>query len=180
MDYYANYLSPLGELLLASDGETLTGLWFAGQRFFAAGLSAERAKRPLPVFDETAAWLDAYFAGRQPGATPALSPRGTPFQREVWALLRAIPYGATRSYGELSRDIAEGRSLRSMSAQAVGGAVARNPISILIPCHRVVGADGALTGYAAGLERKRALLALEQGRGLCVGNGGNPARAVVK
>ena len=180
MDYLANYLSPLGQLLLASDGEALTGLWFAGQRFFAAGLSAERAVRPLPVFDETAAWLDAYFAGRQPGPPPALSPRGTPFQRQVWALLCAIPYGRTRSYGELSRDLAEGRSLPSMSAQAVGGAVARNPISILIPCHRVVGADGSLTGYAAGLERKRALLALEQGRGLCEGNDGNPARAVIE
>lgn len=163
MDCTAVFPSPLGELLLASDGEALTGLWFAGQRFFAAGLSPVRETRALPVFDEAAAWLDAYFSGREPGPTPALRPRGTDFQRAVWETLTAIPYGETRTYGQLARELAAARGLPSMSAQAVGGAVGRNPIAILIPCHRVVGADGALTGYAAGLERKRALLALEAG-----------------
>ncbi len=163
MDYTALLPSPLGELLLASDGEALTGLWFAGQKYFAAGLAQPREARDLPVFGEAAAWLGAYFSGLEPGVPPALRPRGTEFQLAVWALLAAIPYGETLSYGELARRLAAARGISTMSAQAVGNAVGRNPISILIPCHRVVGANGALTGYAAGLARKRALLALEAG-----------------
>ena len=157
MDYTSAYDSPLGEILLASDGEALTGLWFEGQRRFAATLAPGHEERILPVFEETAAWLDAYFSGAQPDFTPLLRPAGTAFQREVWALLRAIPYGQTVSYAELAARL--GRS----SARAVGGAVGRNPISLLIPCHRVIGADGSLTGYAGGLERKNRLLALERG-----------------
>ena len=162
MDYIARCPSPLGELLLASDGDAVTGLWFEGQRSFAATLDPEHEERPLPVFEAAAAWLDRYFARRDPGPTPPLAPRGTPFQREVWDLLRQIPYGETRSYGDLARELAARRGLPSLSAQAVGGAVGRNAISILIPCHRCVGADGSLTGYAGGLDRKAALLRLER------------------
>ncbi len=162
MDCICRLPSPLGELLLASDGEALTGLWFVGQAHCAAGLDPLHAERTLPVFEETALWLAAYFAGRDPGAVPTLRPRGTAFQKSVWAQLAAIPRGEMRTYGELARLLSAG-SGRPVSARAVGGAVGRNPISILLPCHRVVGAGGKLTGYAGGLERKRALLALEAG-----------------
>lgn len=161
MDYRFSLDSPLGKLTLASDGEALTGLWFEGQKHFAAGLSDAAEERPLPVFAETARWLELYFAGDAPDFTPPLRPSGTPFQREVWALLRQIPYGGTATYGELAARIGEVRGLSRFSARAVGGAVGRNPISLLIPCHRVLGADGSLTGYAGGTERKAALLRLE-------------------
>lgn len=155
MDYLCSVSTPLGAVTLASDGEALTGLWFDGQRHFAEGLSGEREEKPLPVFRETERWLEEYFSGREPDFTPPLRLRGTLFQRAVWEQLRTIPYGETLSYGELARRLGS-------SARAVGGAVGRNPVSLLVPCHRVVGADGSLTGYAAGLERKTALLRLEQ------------------
>lgn len=155
MDYTCSVPTPLGAVTLASDGEALTGLWFDGQRHYAEGLSGEREEKPLPVFRETERWLEEYFSGREPDFTPPLRLRGTPFQRAVWEQLRTIPYGETLSYGELARRLGS-------SARAVGGAVGRNPVSLLVPCHRVVGADGSLTGYAAGLERKTALLRLEQ------------------
>lgn len=161
MDYRFHLDSPLGGITLASNGEALTGLWFDGQKHFAAGLSENAEERSLPVFEETARWLALYFQGLEPDFTPPLRPLGTPFQQEVWALLRQIPYGHTVRYGELAARIAERRGLARFSAQAVGGAVGRNPISILIPCHRVLGADGSLTGYAGGLEKKAALLRLE-------------------
>ncbi len=153
-DYIRHALTPLGAVLLASDGEALCGLWFEGQKYFAAGLGAARTEKDLPVFAETERWLAAYFSGKDPGEPPPLRPCGTPFQRAVWEALRAIPYGETLSYGALARRLGS-------SARAVGGAVGRNPISILIPCHRVLGADGSLTGYAGGLERKTALLKRE-------------------
>jgi methylated-DNA-[protein]-cysteine S-methyltransferase len=162
MTYTAVYPSPLGRLLLASDGEALTGAWFEGQRYFASMLPEKRDEKALPVFAAAARWLDDYFAGGDPGQTPALRPTGTPFQRRVWELLAKIPYGKTTSYGALATALAEEGS--PTSARAVGGAVGRNPISILIPCHRVLGADGSLTGYAGGLERKKSLLLLEQGK----------------
>lgn len=151
---YASYSSPLGRLLLRADGEALTGLWFE---------DAKHCPRPLPdggwgkcpALEETRQWLELYFTSREPGFMPPLRLSGTPFQLAVWELLRCIPYGTTVTYGALARQL--GR----MSAQAVGGAVGRNPISILVPCHRVVGSGGALTGYAGGLDKKSALLALE-------------------
>lgn len=161
MDYRFHLDSPLGGITLASNGEALTGLWFDGQKHFAAGLSENAEERALPIFEEAECWLHIYFAGAEPDFTPALHPVGTPFQLEVWALLRQIPYGSTVSYGELAARIADRRGLGRFSAQAVGGAVGRNPISLLIPCHRVLGADGGLTGYAGGVEKKAALLRLE-------------------
>ena len=155
MRYVHEYDSPLGRLTLASDGQALTGLWFEGQRFFAAGLSPEPDAADLEVFDAAARWLDIYFSGREPDFTLPLAPAGTPFRMAVWALLREIPYGETITYGQLARRLPRG------AARAVGEAAARNPISILIPCHRLLGADGSLTGYAGGVERKRALLRLE-------------------
>ena len=157
MDYIAHYDSPLGGITLASNGEVLTGLWFEGQKHFGSTLGAPHEERSgLPVFDETRRWLDIFFSGREPDFTPPLSLSGTPFQQRVWKELLTIPYSQTVTYGELAR------RLGCRSAQAVGGAVSRNPISIIVPCHRVVGADGSLTGYAGGLDCKRALLELEQ------------------
>ena len=156
MDYTCHYDSPLGGITLASDGEALTGLWFDGQKYFADTLDAEHAEKRLPVFDEAVRWLDLYFGGEVPDFTPELSPRGSAFRRRVWNALLAIPYGHTTTYGEIAK------KLGCKSAQAVGGAVGRNPVSLLIPCHRVLGADGSLTGYAGGVDKKRSLLALEQ------------------
>ena len=147
MEYMHAYASPLGGITLASDGEALTGLWFDGQKYFGRGLSAAREER--------------YFSGREPDFLPPLRARGTPFQEMVWEILRAIPYGRTRTYGEIAAQTAQQTGRPRMSAQAVGSAVGRNPISLLIPCHRVVGANGSLTGYAGGVEKKRRLLLLE-------------------
>lgn len=157
MGYTEYHDSPLGKITLASDGQALTGLFFEGQRYFGSTLGAHHEDCPsLPVFDDARRWLDEYFAGQEPDFTPPLSLRGTVFQQRVWRELLAIPYGATTSYCELAK------RLGVRSAQAIGGAVGRNPISIIVPCHRVVGADGSLTGYAGGLDRKRALLQLER------------------
>ena len=153
MVYTLSLPSPLGDLTLASRGEALCGLWFNGQKYFAAGLPADREERDLPVFRETRRWLEAYFSGSAPDFLPPLAPEGTPFRRRVWEALLTIPYGETVTYGELAKRL-------STAPRAVGSAVGRNPVSILIPCHRVVG-SGGLTGYAGGLERKRALLELE-------------------
>lgn len=166
MTYLTSLSTPLGRVLLASGGEALTGaeavtaLWFEGQKYFAAGLEPETAERPdLPVFRRTEEWLRAYFAGRSLPPLPPLAPRGSPFRQAVWKLLLEIPSGETATYGALSERLKA--SGIPASPQAVGGAVGHNPISILIPCHRVVGADGSLTGYAGGLEKKRFLLELE-------------------
>ena len=154
--------SPLGKMLLAADDDGLTGAWFYGQRYFARGLEgAEKNERrgvpfDSPVLLAARRWLDAYFAEKRPDAADVpLAPRGTAFQRRVWDALLAIPYGETRTYGELAAELGS-------SSRAVGSAVGRNPISVIIPCHRVLGADGSLTGYAGGLARKQALLELEQ------------------
>lgn len=163
MQYISHYTSPLGDILLAGNPTCITGLWFQGQKYYAKGLKADAPEQELPIFSEAKNWLDKYFSDQKPGPMPPLCPKGTEFQKAVWALLLNIPYGKTTTYGELAKQLAQERALPHMSAQAVGGAVGRNPIALLIPCHRVVGADGSLTGYAGGIERKAWLLKLENG-----------------
>ena len=158
MIYTAHYTSPLGGITLTSDGMALTGLYFDGETGCPPCDAAH--KKDLPVFGEAMHWLDLYFAGKEPDFSPALNPTGTAFQQAVWEILRTIPYGGTTTYGAIAKRLEKVRGKR-MSAQAVGGAVGRNPISILIPCHRVIGADGSLTGYAGGLDKKEYLLGLE-------------------
>ena len=162
MEYAHYYNSPLGKILLASDGHALTGLWFEGQKYFAAKLDPDHEEKTLPVFARTAEWLALYFDGENPAFMPPLTLKGTPFQKEVWEILLEIPFGQTTTYAEIAAEIARRRGLASMSAQAVGSAVAHNPISLIIPCHRVVGSDGGLTGYAGGIEKKEWLLAMER------------------
>ncbi|MBR4747072.1 MAG: methylated-DNA--[Desulfovibrio sp.] len=162
MDYTFRWNSPLGSITLASDGEALTGLWFDGQRHYAETLDPEHRERHLPVFDAACRWLEIYFSGRDPGFTPALALRTTPFRRQVWEIMLGIPYGSTMTYGAIADRVALARGLARMSSRAVGAAVGHNAISLIIPCHRVVGASGRLTGYAAGLARKACLLELEQ------------------
>ena len=161
MQYISRYHSPMGGILLAGDGNGLTGLWFEGQKYFARHLDKEQEEREIPLFELAKGWLDVYFSGREPDFSVPLHLMGTAFQKEVWEILRSIPYGHTMTYGEIAKQLAEKRGLSHMSAQAVGGAVGRNPISILVPCHRVVGADGSLTGYAGGIDKKGRLLKLE-------------------
>lgn len=162
MDYTAQYNSPMGEMTMASDGEGLTGLWFEGQRFFGATLTREHeVQEDLPVFDMTRRWLEIFFEGKCPNFTPPLILQGSDFRLRVWRQLLQVPYGNTTTYGELARRLAEESDTR-VSAQAVGGAVGHNPIALIVPCHRVVGSDGSLTGYEGGLERKMRLLALER------------------
>ncbi len=154
--------SPLGGIILSADGKALTGLWFEGQRYMDERMILSSEERALPVFDETRRWLDVYFSGREPGFTPALALHASAFRMMVWQILLTIPYGEVTTYGEIARRVAAGMNRPRMSAQAVGGAVGYNPISLIVPCHRVVGADGSLTGYAGGTERKARLLELEQ------------------
>ena len=162
MTYTRHYDSPLGGILLAADEEGLTGLWFDGQKYFARTLSKDCAERETAILSEAKRWLDVYFSGREPDFTPPLHPEGSAFQRAVWALLLEIPYGETTTYGALAQRLAEKQGLNHMSAQAVGGAVGHNDISLIIPCHRVVGASGSLTGYAGGVDKKIKLLELER------------------
>lgn len=161
MTYTQTYSSPLGEVLLSADDMGLSGLWFPGQRHFARTLPPGAVPRETPVLTETKRWLDCYFSGKRPNFLPPLHLIGTDFQQAVWNLLSEIPYGQTATYGALARTLAQQLGKPAMSAQAVGAAVGRNPVSVIIPCHRVVGADGNLTGYAGGVERKRFLLNLE-------------------
>lgn len=158
MTYIQHYNSPLGDILLSADDIGLTGLWLDSQKYFAGTLPQELTECETPVLAEAKRWLDIYFSGREPDFTPPLHPTGSVFRHAVWDILLQIPYGQTTTYGEIARQLAgSGR----MSAQAVGGAVGHNPISIIVPCHRVVGTDGSLTGYAGGLAKKIALLELE-------------------
>ena len=162
MLYTSCYSSPLGQLLLAGDEAGLTGLWFEGQKYYPHSLPPACEARGLPLFEAARRWLDQYFAGREPDIAVPLHFTGTAFQNEVWALLCEIPYGRTATYGEIAARLAAKRGVPHLSAQAVGGAVGRNKISLLVPCHRVIGANGSLTGYAGGLDRKARLLALER------------------
>lgn len=163
MQYIYHYNSLLGGITLAGE-EKLTGLWFDGQKYFGSTLSETCVLRELPIFEQAKHWLDIYFTGRMPDFTPPLKIDATPFRRAVWEILLAVPFGETITYKEIAAQIAERRGQNSMSAQAVGGAVGHNPISLMIPCHRVVGSDGSLTGYAGGIDRKKKLLALERGQ----------------
>lgn len=164
MSYISLCDSPLGLLTLAGDGDALTGLWFSGQKYFGSALGkAPVQNKALPVFDLTKKWLDIYFSGTAPDFTPPLSLNTTPFRKAVWEILLTIPFGQTMTYGEIAERMAEQMGLRHMSAQAVGGAVGHNPVSLIIPCHRVIGSDGSLTGYAGGIDRKRRLLEMEKG-----------------
>ena len=164
MVFIQQYSSPLGGMLLAADDAGLTGAWFEGQKYFAAGLPEERLEQETPVLAEAARWLDAYFAGEVPDCPPPLHPAGSAFRQAVWKALLRIPYGQTTTYGAIARQLAEQRVGTRVSARAVGGAVGHNPISVIVPCHRVVGANGSLTGYAGGIERKVRLLELEGAR----------------
>lgn len=158
MTYTYNYSSPLGEILLAANDNGLTGLWFYGAKYFAADLEDERTEKLTPVLRQTLRWLDIYFSGSEPDFMPPLEMHGSDFRRRVWAELAKIPYGETVTYGEIAK------KLGVKSAQAVGGAVGHNPVSIIVPCHRVLGADGSLIGYAGGTDKKARLLELERGK----------------
>lgn len=158
MTYTYNYSSPAGEILLAANDNGLTGLWFYGAKYFAADMEDERTEKLTPVLRQTLRWLDIYFSGSEPDFMPPLELHGSDFRRRVWAELAKIPYGETVTYGEIAK------KLGVKSAQAVGGAVGHNPVSIIVPCHRVLGADGSLTGYAGGTDKKARLLELERGK----------------
>lgn len=161
MQYISHYQSPLGDILLAADDVGLTGVWFEGQKYFAYNLDKEQEEKETPALETAKRWLDVYFTGKKPDFAVPLHFVGTDFQKEVWELLCAIPYGQVTTYGEIAGQLAAKRGLPHMSAQAVGNAVGHNKISILVPCHRVVGAKVSLTGYAGGVEKKRVLLTLE-------------------
>lgn len=161
MQYTTRYSSPIGGILLAADDIGLTGLWFDGEKFYAKSLDPEHEEKEVPLFKEVKHWLDIYFGGKNPGFLPPLHMIGSAFQLSVWQILEQIPYGQITTYGEIARQIAASRGLKQMSAQAVGGAVGHNEISIIVPCHRVVGTNGSLTGYAGGVDKKVGLLTLE-------------------
>lgn len=163
--YTTTYVSPIGNIILGSDGEALVGLWLEGQKYFLGNYKEAETKDGLPVFTETRCWLDGYFKGRNPEITMPLAPEGTEFQKKVWKELEGIPYGKTVTYGDIAK------KLGIKSGQAVGGAVGRNPISIIIPCHRVVGKNKTLTGYAGGIDKKLLLLKLENSDADIQGNG---------
>ncbi len=183
MTYIYHYLSPLGGIKVSSNGNEITGLWFDGQKYFGDTLSKDGDMLPkdsdtlpksgdalpkdyeeknLPIFEETKKWLTIYFSGKAPDFTPPLKMDTTPFRKAVWEIMLTIPYGQTMTYGQIADRIALQRGLAKMSAQAVGGAVGHNAISLIIPCHRVVGTSGSLTGYAGGIEKKVRLLTLEK------------------
>lgn len=163
MQYTSKYESPLGSILLAADEIGLTGLWFKGQKYFALYLCPESEEKELPVFAEAKKWLDIYFSGKEPSFKLPLHFTGSEFQNEVWKILYQVPYGQTTTYSDIAKRFAENKGLASMSAHAVGSAVARNQISVIVPCHRVVGKNGSLTGYAGGIDKKIALLKMEKG-----------------
>lgn len=163
MIYTSKYESKLGKILLASDGTNLTGLWIEGQKYFLSNIKEEIEEKELPIFKQTKLWLDKYFEGKEVSPKDLkLKPEGTEFRKEVWKILCQIPYGKTTTYKEIADTMAKLTKKKKMSAQAVGGAVGHNPISIIIPCHRVVGTDGSLTGYAGGLDKKIKLLEIEK------------------
>ena len=175
MIYISHYSSPLGNILLASKNNELIGLWFEGQKYYLASINGEmQEKNDEEIFLKTKDWLDRYFKGEQPNIKElSLNPIGSDFRKKVWKILCDIPYGKTITYKEIADKISKERGLKSMSAQAIGGAVGHNPISIIIPCHRVIGSNGKLVGYALGLDMKKYLLDLESA---VFGDGGKKQR----
>lgn len=163
MQYTGKYQSSLGEIMIAADEKGLTGLWFVGQKYFALYLDEENEEKETQLLKDAKKWLDVYFSGKEPNFKLPIHFTGTDFQNEVWEILYSIPYGKTMTYGEIADILAKRRELKKMSARAVGAAVGKNAISIIVPCHRVVGANGNLTGYAGGISRKIELLKLEKG-----------------
>lgn len=161
MQYTSKYQSPLGEIILAADEEGLTGLWFAGQKYFTVYPDKENEEKEIPILKDAKKWLDIYFSGKEPSFKLPFHFNGTDFQKQVWKILYSIPYGKTMTYGEIADILAKRKGLKRMSAQAVGGAVGKNKISIIVPCHRVIGTNGSLTGYAGGIDKKIALLKIE-------------------
>ena len=159
MEYMCKYESKIGRIVLLSDGNAITGLWFDGQKNFYNVY--EEYNKELEIFKQTKKWLDIYFSGKVPEYSIPVSYVGTEFRKRVWEILEEIPYGKTITYGEIAKRIADEKKMKKMSSQAVGNAVSHNPISIIIPCHRVVGNKNNLTGYAGGLEKKIELLKLE-------------------
>lgn len=161
MSYIWHYDSPVGKITMAENKDMLTGLWFDGQKYFADRISKSSEEKKIPVFEETEKWLDIYFGGQEPDFIPPIDMEGiSPFRKRVWEIMLTIPYGKTRSYGSIAKQISSETGKRA-SAQAVGGAVGHNSISIIIPCHRVVGENGNLTGYAGGIDKKIMLLKIE-------------------
>lgn len=164
MIYTTKYVSPLGNILIAADEEGLIGLWFEGQKYYADTIENENTRNmENEMLRQTKQWLDLYFSGKEPDFTPSIHMKTTEFRKRVWEILLSIPYGRTMTYGQIAKQLAKELGIASMSAQAVGGAVGHNAVSIIIPCHRVIGTDGSLTGYAGGLDKKIALLRLEKG-----------------
>ena len=162
MVYTCKYKSLIGDILLAADEIGLTGLWFEGQKYFANTLPDKRIVQETKILTEAKKWLDIYFSGVEPDFQIPIHLEGTDFQMCVWEMLCTIPYGETTTYGAIAKQIAHDRGISKMSSQAVGNAIGRNPVSVIVPCHRVIGAEGNLTGYAGGIERKAELLKIEQ------------------
>ncbi len=161
MQYFGIYQSFLGEIFLTADEEGLTGLRFCEEKEFPALSNKGKGERKAPVIETAEMWLDQYFSGKEPAIAVPLHLTGTDFEREVWEIIRTVPYGKTACYREIAEAVARKRGVSHFSSQAVGGAAARNPVLLLIPCHRVIRADGTFGGYAGGTERKKALLILE-------------------
>lgn len=160
MHYINKYVSPTGAVTISSDGQSITGLWFDGQKYFVDTLTKEHEEQKLPVLEQARKWLDIYFAGQEPDFIPPLKMNASPFRMAVWEILKSIPFGKIITYGDIAKQIAKDTG-KKVSAQAVGGAVGHNPISIIVPCHRVVGTNGSFTGYAGGINKKMQLLRLE-------------------
>jgi methylated-DNA-[protein]-cysteine S-methyltransferase len=161
MEYIHRIKSPVGILTVSSDSQAISGLWMEGQKYFAKTLEEDVLEQDLPLFEQVRQWLDVYFSGREPDFMLPLAPKGSPFQKSIWDNLLKIPYGQTTTYGALAKQFETENKGKRTSARAVGSAVGHNPVSILIPCHRVVGKNGSLTGYAGGIDKKIKLLQLE-------------------
>ncbi len=166
MIYTCTIHTALGRMTASAENEALTGLWFIGQKYYPSRTNTWTDEFNYPVFTTLRIWLEEYFSGINPMFNLKIEPQGTSFQKAVWKILLEIPSGQVTTYGEIAKKLAITQGLSSMSAQAVGGAVGHNPISILIPCHRVIGSNGSLTGYAGGIDKKKALLQLENGKPL--------------